>query len=142
MIGEGRDAAAARSGPQRVESSMHLVFLTAWQDPRPDASVDLKRAATVLADELRGALDSATIAGTVTVNFVPRELTAWIYTTDAARAFATVAPILRGSSYCTAGCVLLRCGPAGTAVRQIQLSDGPGSTNTAMSERGPDIVHS
>lgn len=142
MIGEGGDAPADRSGPQRVESSMQMVFLTAWQDQRPDASVDLKREATRLADELRGALASATIAGTVGVNFVPRELTAWIFTTDAARAFATVAPLLRGSSYCAAGCVLLRCGPAGTAERQIQLSDVPGPTNTAMSERGPDIVQS
>jgi len=32
---------------------MQLVFLTAWQDPRPDSSVDLKRQEMLLADALR-----------------------------------------------------------------------------------------
>jgi hypothetical protein len=105
--------------------SMQLVFLTAWQDPQPDASVDLKRQEMLLADALRGALDSATMAGTVLVKFCPRELTVWIYTADARRAFMTVAPILGASSYCEAGYVLLQCGPGGAGQRQIKLSDVP-----------------
>ena len=100
---------------------MQLVFLTAWQDPRPDSSVDLKQQETSLADALRGALDSATMPGTVVVKFVPRELTAWIHTSDAARAFATVAPILRESSYCAGGFVLLKCGSSGAGQQQIKL---------------------
>ncbi len=118
---------------------MQLVFLTAWQDPRPDASVDLGQQEMLLADALRGALDSATMAGTVTVKFCPRELTAWIYTSDATRAFTTVAPILRGSSYCAAGYVLLQCGPSGVGERQIKLSDVPRSARPGMSEDVPVI---
>jgi len=115
---------------------MQLVFLTAWQDPRPDASVDLEQQEMLLADALRGALDSAPMAGTVSVKFSPRELTAWIYTADATRAFTTVAPILCGSSFCAAGYVLLQCCPFGAGERQIKLSDVPVSARLGMSDHG------
>ena len=118
---------------------MQLVFLTAWQDPRPDASVDLGQQEMLLTDALRGALDSATMAGTVSVKFCQRELTAWIYTADATRALTTVAPILRGSSYCAAGYVLLQHGPSGAGERQIKLSDVPVSARLGMSEHAPVI---
>src|ERR1039458_5511987 len=118
---------------------MQLVFLTAWQDPRPDASVDLQRQEMLLEGALRAALDSATLAGTVSVKFSPRELTAWIYTADATRALTTVAPILRGYTYCSAGYVLLKCGPSGAGERQIKLWDMPGSTRPGMSEQVPVI---
>lgn len=135
-ICERLDTVVGRSRRNHGEYSMQLVFLSAWQDPRPDAAVDLQRQEMLLADALRSALDSATMAGTVSVKFCPRELTVWIYTADATRAFTTVAPILRGSSYCAAGYVLLKCGPSGARERQIKLSDVPISVRPGERELG------
>lgn len=113
-------------GPKASPWFEHLVFLSATQDPQADASVDRSRLAMLLEGELRGALDAAAIDAAICVQFNPSGLTARIDTADATRAFNTVAPVFRASSYCAGGYVLLRYGPPGARERQVKLSDVPG----------------
>ena len=104
-----------------ADSLVELVYLTAYQGTALDSAVDRTFASAQFAEALRASLGATDLSAKIDVRFISTELSARVYTTDADRAFALLAPVFRASVFCREACVLLRYGEPGAAERQISL---------------------